>query len=292
MDDTEADIAVPRSRRTRRCGHARTCSSSSDGSWPSTPRCSRSSAENIAERVVAHPKEERIMCVEVTCKQCGRPSWKGCGKHVDQVLGHVAPEDRCQCPARDADEAPTLVRTTTAGVKERSVSTPPARADGSSATPPCTPLFPSRPPSKGGPIREPPAVGRALRRGRAGVDEHAQPIPRRWGPRPSRRAGGGPRLWRGPQLDLARRTRLAVTGVDFSPVGLAKAKRFADLRGVEVTWVESAVENWTPPPDGFDLVAMLYLQLPQPAARRPSRWPRPRWPLGGTLSSSHTIWTT
>ena len=56
-----------------------------------------------------------------------------------------------------------------------------------------------------------------------------------------------------------------MTGVDFSPVGLAKAKRFADLRGVEVTWVESAVENWTPPPDGFDLVAMLYLQLPQPA---------------------------
>ncbi len=56
-----------------------------------------------------------------------------------------------------------------------------------------------------------------------------------------------------------------VTGVDFSSVGLAKAKRFADLWGVEVTWVESAVENWTPPPGGFDLVAMLYLQLPQPA---------------------------
>ncbi|HVA09654.1 MAG TPA: class I SAM-dependent methyltransferase [Acidimicrobiales bacterium] len=56
-----------------------------------------------------------------------------------------------------------------------------------------------------------------------------------------------------------------VTGVDFSPVGLAKARRFADLRGVEVTWVESAVESWTPPSDGFDLVAVLYLQLPQPA---------------------------
>jgi SAM-dependent methyltransferase len=56
-----------------------------------------------------------------------------------------------------------------------------------------------------------------------------------------------------------------VTGVDFSPVGLAKAKRFADLWGVEVTWVESDVEHWTPPPEGFDLVAMLYLQLPQPA---------------------------
>ena len=56
-----------------------------------------------------------------------------------------------------------------------------------------------------------------------------------------------------------------VTGVDFSPVGLAKAKRFADLWGVQVTWVESAVEAWMPPPEGFDLVAMLYLQLPPPA---------------------------
>jgi hypothetical protein len=54
-----------------------------------------------------------------------------------------------------------------------------------------------------------------------------------------------------------------VTGVDFSPVGLAKAKRFADLWGVEVTWVESSVADWTPPPDGYDLVAMLYLQIPQ-----------------------------
>jgi SAM-dependent methyltransferase len=56
-----------------------------------------------------------------------------------------------------------------------------------------------------------------------------------------------------------------VTGVDFSPVGLAKAKRFADRSGVQVAWVESAVEDWTPPPDGFDLVALLYLQLSQPA---------------------------
>jgi SAM-dependent methyltransferase len=54
-----------------------------------------------------------------------------------------------------------------------------------------------------------------------------------------------------------------VTGVDFSPVGLAKAKRFADFSGVKIDWIESAVEDWTPPPAGFDLVAMLYLQLPQ-----------------------------
>ena len=46
------------------------------------------------------------MCVEATCKRCGRPSWKGCGKHVDQVLGHVAREDRCQCAARTPTKRP------------------------------------------------------------------------------------------------------------------------------------------------------------------------------------------
>ena len=56
-----------------------------------------------------------------------------------------------------------------------------------------------------------------------------------------------------------------VTGVDFSPVGLTKAKRLADLKSVEITWLESAVEDWVPPTDGLDLVVMLYLQLSQPA---------------------------
>lgn len=55
-----------------------------------------------------------------------------------------------------------------------------------------------------------------------------------------------------------------VTGVDFSAVGLAKAKRFADLWDVQVTWVEASVEEWAPPSDGFDLVVVLYLQLPEP----------------------------
>jgi SAM-dependent methyltransferase len=55
-----------------------------------------------------------------------------------------------------------------------------------------------------------------------------------------------------------------VTGVDFSPVGLAKGRRLAELRNVEVAWAECAVDEWTPPPEGFDLVAVFYLQLPQP----------------------------
>jgi ubiquinone/menaquinone biosynthesis C-methylase UbiE len=55
-----------------------------------------------------------------------------------------------------------------------------------------------------------------------------------------------------------------VTGVDFSEVGLDKGRRLAESRGVEVEWVASAVEAYAPPPEGFDLVAVCYLQLPLP----------------------------
>ena len=37
------------------------------------------------------------MCKLVTCPKCGKPTWAGCGKHVEQVMGHIAPADRCAC---------------------------------------------------------------------------------------------------------------------------------------------------------------------------------------------------
>jgi hypothetical protein len=37
------------------------------------------------------------MCRAATCKHCDRPTWKGCGMHVEQVLGDVPKRDRCQC---------------------------------------------------------------------------------------------------------------------------------------------------------------------------------------------------
>jgi hypothetical protein len=37
------------------------------------------------------------MCRRVSCSDCGKPTFKGCGDHVEQVLGHVPPQDRCRC---------------------------------------------------------------------------------------------------------------------------------------------------------------------------------------------------
>ncbi|MEO8501349.1 MAG: hypothetical protein ABI565_10580 [Vicinamibacteria bacterium] len=36
------------------------------------------------------------MCRRVTCPQCGKPTFSGCGAHVEQVLGDVPKGERCQ----------------------------------------------------------------------------------------------------------------------------------------------------------------------------------------------------
>lgn len=38
------------------------------------------------------------MCHPARCTKCGKTTWAGCGRHVDQVMRRVAPEDRCTCP--------------------------------------------------------------------------------------------------------------------------------------------------------------------------------------------------
>jgi SAM-dependent methyltransferase len=53
-----------------------------------------------------------------------------------------------------------------------------------------------------------------------------------------------------------------VTGVDFSPVGLDKARRLAAARGVDVEWVLADLRSYQPPDGAYDLVVVLYLHLP------------------------------
>ncbi|MGO9963994.1 MAG: class I SAM-dependent methyltransferase [Acidimicrobiales bacterium] len=53
-----------------------------------------------------------------------------------------------------------------------------------------------------------------------------------------------------------------VTGVDFSPAGLSKARRLASERGLDLSWVEADVVVWQPRAAWFDVVVMMYLHLP------------------------------
>ena len=35
------------------------------------------------------------MCRKVQCPSCSRPTWAGCGKHIDSALEGVPEGDRC-----------------------------------------------------------------------------------------------------------------------------------------------------------------------------------------------------
>ena len=74
-----------------------------------------------------------------------------------------------------------------------------------------------------------------------------------------------------------------VTGVDFSQVGLDKAERLAQERGVSVRWQLADGIDYVPPPGGFDLVAILYLHLDPAKTRKVLRRAAAALARGGTL---------
>jgi len=74
-----------------------------------------------------------------------------------------------------------------------------------------------------------------------------------------------------------------VTGVDFSEVALAKAAELAAAHGVEVDWVHGDVLDADPATGAFDLVAVLYLQLPHEELERVLRSAACAVAHGGTL---------
>lgn len=50
------------------------------------------------------------MCSPATCSQCGKVTWRGCGAHVEQVLGGVPPADRCRCVQHSPEGLLTMLR--------------------------------------------------------------------------------------------------------------------------------------------------------------------------------------
>lgn len=52
-----------------------------------------------------------------------------------------------------------------------------------------------------------------------------------------------------------------VTGVDWSPVALEKARTRASQAGVRAEWIQADLLEWTPPMEAFDLVTILFLHL-------------------------------
>ena len=56
------------------------------------------------------------MCRRVQCEKCGKPTYAGCGMHIEQVLAGVPVEERCRCRDQKEDAqagakaAPSIVR--------------------------------------------------------------------------------------------------------------------------------------------------------------------------------------
>jgi hypothetical protein len=42
------------------------------------------------------------MCAPTTCRSCGKPTWSGCGNHIEQALRGVPESQRCQGHAKAA----------------------------------------------------------------------------------------------------------------------------------------------------------------------------------------------
>lgn len=38
------------------------------------------------------------MCKKVICDTCGKPTWAGCGEHIEEALVDVPVPERCTCP--------------------------------------------------------------------------------------------------------------------------------------------------------------------------------------------------
>ena len=37
------------------------------------------------------------MCKKIICTNCDKPTWEGCGEHIEEALFDVALADRCVC---------------------------------------------------------------------------------------------------------------------------------------------------------------------------------------------------
>lgn len=50
------------------------------------------------------------MCEMVICRKCSKPTWAGCGEHIEQALAGVTKADRCQGHAADPKQPGLLSR--------------------------------------------------------------------------------------------------------------------------------------------------------------------------------------
>ena len=60
---------------------------------------------------VVRTRQERTtkVCHPVKCRICGKTTWAGCGRHVDQVMRGVPESQRCAGHGLEAGDKPSLL---------------------------------------------------------------------------------------------------------------------------------------------------------------------------------------
>ena len=67
-------------------------------------------------------QNDSAMCMKVECNTCEKPTWKGCGKHIEEALKDVPEDERCKC-SRDSPVAKTTATTVVKETEECKVET-------------------------------------------------------------------------------------------------------------------------------------------------------------------------
>jgi hypothetical protein len=132
-------------------------------------------------------------------------------------------------------------------------------------------------------LHEKPGLGSALCQRGAAVGRGAKPIPGCRGGRPPSGPSARPGVRRGRNAIWLAERGWQVTGVDFSQVGLDKARRLAAGRGVEISLVHADLLDHQPAGGACDLAVVLYLQLPAVQRREVLRKTVAALARGGTL---------
>ena len=45
------------------------------------------------------------MCMQTKCGKCGKPTWAGCGAHIEQALANVPRDQRCRCREQSQEQS-------------------------------------------------------------------------------------------------------------------------------------------------------------------------------------------
>nr|XP_017178575.2 uncharacterized protein LOC108169585 [Malus domestica] len=62
------------------------------------PDLHRKKAENLESKSrVVCCRNQKGMCFRVECKQCGKTSWGGCGKHLKDLYAGIEQGKHCMC---------------------------------------------------------------------------------------------------------------------------------------------------------------------------------------------------